>query len=77
MNATGTSLRFEAFVLTLQVLQGCFPETALAQDGSGFHALFASGWILAAGQGVFNVGVGDEDDNTRVRHWNRGGLHGP
>jgi hypothetical protein len=70
-------VRLESFVLTLQVLQGSVPETMLAQDGGGFHALFASGWILAAGQLVPDVGVGDEDDHAGVRQWNQGSLHGP
>lgn len=62
---------------TLQVLHSSISETGLPQDGGSLLTLSASHGVLTAGQRVFHIGVGDENDQAWVCQRDRGGLQGP
>lgn len=62
---------------TLQVLHGGISETVLSQDGGSLLTLPASHGVLAARQRVFDIGVGDEDDQAWICQRDKGGLQRP
>ena len=59
-----------------ELLPGDFAQERLAEVGGGSHALGVARGVVAAGQGVLDVGVADDDGDVVPAHLDGGMLQG-